>query len=122
MRRRYSAIAPEVAFCSKRCGYRFRDRLRYEENPERERERSRRYYAANREAVLARAEAKREASRPARLERKCSERGEPLEGRSRVVCSRRCADARYRRLHPEAYQDKERRKAARRRARRGDGS
>lgn len=33
----------------------------------------------------------------------CSECGELLEGRQAVVCSRRCKDARYRRLHPEEY-------------------
>ena len=48
-------------FCSDGCRYKARDRLRYERDPERERERSRRYYATHREAVLARARAKREA-------------------------------------------------------------
>ena len=39
------------------------------------------------------------------------------EDQARVVCSRQCKDARFRRLHPEAYREKARRKQARRRAR-----
>jgi endogenous inhibitor of DNA gyrase (YacG/DUF329 family) len=110
-----------TAFCSARCRYRFRDRRRYLENPEREGERSRRYFAENREAVLARAAAKRNALRGERPELRCSECESPLVGRQRVVCSRRCKDARYRRLHPEAYAAKQRRKVERRRAsRRGN--
>jgi hypothetical protein len=41
-------------FCSSKCRYRHRDRRRYELDPEGEREKSRRYYAANRERVIAR--------------------------------------------------------------------
>ena len=47
---------------------------------------------------------------------RCVECGGKFEGRpDRLVCGRRCKDARYRRLHPEAYREKQRRKAARRR-------
>lgn len=53
---------------------------------------------------------------PARLT--CSECGVAFEGRKdRLVCSRKCRDARYRRLHPDAYREKRKRKDARRRAR-----
>jgi endogenous inhibitor of DNA gyrase (YacG/DUF329 family) len=113
-----------TAFCSNRCRYRFRDRRNYVENPERERERSRRYYERHRDEVLARRRARAEELgprvRPAvvRESRFCEECGEPLEGRQAVVCSRRCKDSRYRRLHPEAFREKERRKAECRRARR----
>lgn len=49
----------------------------------------------------------------------CSEGGDPLEGRRRVICSKpKCREARFRRLHPEAYAERERRKVERRRARR----
>lgn len=41
-------------FCSDRCRYRHRDRQRYAADPEGERAKSRRYYAANRERVIAR--------------------------------------------------------------------
>jgi endogenous inhibitor of DNA gyrase (YacG/DUF329 family) len=110
-------VSPRSAFCSDRCRYRFRDRRRYAQNPETQRERARRYYAENREEVLEKAAAKR--GRPRPPERgTCSECGKPLEGRSRVVCSRRCTDARYRRLHPEAYAENERRKVERRREKR----
>ena len=47
-------------FCSDKCRYRFRDRLRYAADPEGEREKSRRCYEANREKVLARMRPKRE--------------------------------------------------------------
>jgi hypothetical protein len=49
----------------------------------------------------------------------CTECGVEFLGRpDRVVCDqRKCRDARYRRLHPEAYRAKVRRKSARRRAR-----
>ena len=100
---------PRSVFCSDKHRYAFRDRRRLAENPERERERSRRYYAANREAVLAKAAAKRGSGVRDRPELVCSECGERLEGRQRVVCSRRrCKDARFRRLHPVAYAAKER--------------
>jgi CDGSH-type Zn-finger protein len=46
-------------FCSDKCRYRRRDRLRYERDPEGARLRSKRYYAQNREQVLAKAAAKR---------------------------------------------------------------
>jgi hypothetical protein len=83
-----------------------------------DRERSKRYYAANREKVLAKAAEKR-GPQP---ERYCSEDGVPLEGRQRVVCSPRCRDARFKRLHPEAYAAKEARKIERRRRRRSESS
>lgn len=48
----------------------------------------------------------------------CTECGTKFLGRrGKLVCSRRCTDARYRRLHPEAYREAERQKHARRRAR-----
>ena len=119
----YFETVPRAAFCSDRCRYKFRDRRNHLENPEREREKSRRYYARNREAVLARRRARAEELGPrvrpnvVREPRWCSECDELLERRQTVVCSRKCKDARYRRLHPEAYREKERRKAARRRER-----
>jgi hypothetical protein len=45
-------------FCSDKCRYRHRDRLRYAADPEGEREKSRRYYKANREKVIARVTAR----------------------------------------------------------------
>ena len=54
---------------------------------------------------------------------KCSECDEVLVRRSnQVVCSRRCKDRRYRRLHPEAYRERQARKYARRRARASGGA
>lgn len=80
-----------------------------------ERQRSRDYYARNREAVLARAAARR-GPRP---ELRCSECAELLEGRQRVTCgSSRCRDRRYARLHPESYAKREAAKVVRRRAKR----
>jgi hypothetical protein len=75
---------------------------------------SRRYYAENRERILARAAAKRPAPEP----KFCSECGEKLEPPRRVVCSPRCRERRFRRLHPEAYAAREARKVERRRAKR----
>ena len=43
--------------------------------------------------------------------------GGELSGRQTAVCSRKCKDARYQRLHPEEYTAKERRKYERRRNR-----
>jgi len=62
MRRRIAgrlapSLNPEV--CSDRCRYRHRDRLRYKANPEGERAKSRRYYRANRERVIARVTARK---------------------------------------------------------------
>jgi hypothetical protein len=48
-------------FCSDRCRYRHRDRLRYAADPEGERAKSRAYYARNREAVIARVIARQKA-------------------------------------------------------------
>jgi hypothetical protein len=48
----------------------------------------------------------------------CGECGEPLPAGRRVVCSSRCRDRRYARLHPEAYEAREARKVERRRERR----
>jgi len=77
-----------------------------------DRERSRAYYAANHDAVLARAAAKRGPA-PTRF---CSECGRELAGRQRVTCgSSRCREARFKRLHPEAYAAREARKVERRR-------
>ena len=48
----------------------------------------------------------------------CVECGETFTAQaSALVCSRRCKDARYRRLHPEAERARQARKDARRRAR-----
>jgi hypothetical protein len=47
-------------FCSDKCRYRHYNRLRYERDPEGERARSRAYYVANREKVLARMKAARD--------------------------------------------------------------
>jgi hypothetical protein len=78
-------------------------------------EASRRWRAENPEYERAYNEARR--TPPAKLE--CSECGVRFEGRrGRLVCSRRCRDARYRRLHPEAYAAKRARKDKRRRERR----
>ena len=104
-----------ASYCSAKCRYKARDRARYERDPEAVRARSRAYYAANRELVLGKAAARR-AGQPAER-RACSECGELLEGRRRLVCSSRCRDRRYARLHPEALAEKLRRKRARRRAR-----
>ena len=106
---------PRSSFCSDPCRYRARERRRYEADPEAARARARAYYWANREAVLARAAAKRSAGRDFLA---CSECGGVLEGGRRVVCGERCRDARYRRLHPDAYEANERRKVERRRERR----
>jgi len=96
-------------FCSDRC----RSRARYRRYPEPIRERNRAYYWEHRGEVLAKAKLKRAEVRPP--QGCCSECGEPLVGRpNRVVCSRRCKDRRYRRLHPEANRLKLRRKRARR--------
>ena len=44
----------------------------------------------------------------------CSECGEEFYGRKdRLTCSRQCKDARYRRLHPHEYREKQRRLGAR---------
>jgi hypothetical protein len=102
-------------FCSPKCRYHFRDRRRYAEDPEREREKSRRYYAENREKVLAKTAAKR-GPRPLAF---CSECGDRLEGRRRVICgASKCRDDRFRRLHPDSYAERERQKVVRRRERR----
>jgi hypothetical protein len=80
-----------------------------------ERERKRRYYRANRKAILARAAARR-GPPPVRY---CSECGVELEGRQRVTCgSAKCREARFRRLHPESYARREAAKVDRRRERR----
>jgi hypothetical protein len=76
-------------------------------------ERGRKRYARDREEILTKAAAKR-GPRPFRF---CSECGELLEGGQRVTCgTSRCRDARFRRLHPEAYAVREARKVERRRA------
>ena len=109
-------------FCSPQHRVRFRDRRRYAEDPERERAKSRAYYAANRDVVLAKAAARRGKVRQSEP-RACSECGTVLEGRQRVVCgATRCRDARYRRLRPEAYAEREAWKVERRRERRLEGA
>jgi hypothetical protein len=62
--------------------------------------------------VLAAYHAKRASLPP----RRCSECDAELEGRRRLVCGPTCRDRRWRRLHPEAAAEKQRRKRARRRA------
>ena len=114
------ADRPRSDFCSSACSYRSRDRRRYAENAEVQRERSRRYYLEHRAEVLARAKARRAAARETPLPSTCAECGEPLEGRQRVVCGSRCRDRRYARLHPESHAERERRKVERRRARRAE--
>ena len=76
---------------------------------------SRRWYAVpeNRRKKLVAMAARRVPAPP----RFCSECDAPLASGRRVVCSRRCNDARYRRLHPEAYAAKQARKRVRRRER-----
>jgi hypothetical protein len=116
--RRYSSRPP---FCSVEHRTRLRDRRKYHEDPEGQRERSRNYYARNRENVLAKAKARAEAKRLERGEpvpSHCSECGEESPGRQRIVCSDRCGRARYRRLNPERYAEEERRKVERRTAKR----
>jgi hypothetical protein len=77
--------------------------------------RGRERYVRDRERILARAAAKR-GPQPTRH---CSECGEPLEGRARVCCGlSKCREARFRRLHPEAYAKREAAKVDRRRERR----
>ena len=52
---------------------------------------------------------------PAKL--RCVECGGDFEGRKgKLICSRRCKDRRYARLHPEELQEKQRRKYLRRKA------
>lgn len=75
------------------------------------------YYAANRETVLEKAAARRGRVPAAAVS--CSECDAPLEGRQRVMCgARRCREARFRRLNPEAYAAREAAKFVRRRERR----
>jgi hypothetical protein len=66
------------------------------------------------ERALARCYAKR-GPQPVRH---CSECGAELEGRRRLVCSERCREARFKRLHPESYAKREAAKVDRRRERR----
>jgi len=77
-------------------------------------EATRRWRAEHPERVAADNAARR---RP-RVELSCVECGAVFEGRAgQLVCGRRCKDARYRRLHPEAYRAKRARKNRRRRER-----
>jgi hypothetical protein len=101
-------------FCSSPCSNRFGDRRRYHANLEAGRARARDYYHRNREKVLARQAARREAASPSEP-RTCSECDAQLESLQRVVCSRRCAEARFKRTNPEADVERERRKVERRR-------
>jgi hypothetical protein len=80
-----------------------------------DRKRSKAYYRANRERILAQAAAKR-GPRPVRH---CSECGLELEGRRRVTCgSAKCREGRFKRLQPESYARREAAKVDRRRERR----
>ena len=81
------------------------------------RRRSRQFYARNRERILEKAAARR-GPPPVRY---CSECGSELEGRRRVVCSERCREGRFKRLHPEAYAAREARKVERREKRDSEG-
>jgi hypothetical protein len=60
---------PRSAFCCAKHRYAFRDRRRYAEDPEGQRERARRYYVEHREQVLERAAARRGKKRPPRTDR-----------------------------------------------------
>lgn len=102
-------------FCSEKHYYAFRDARRYAQNPERERERSRTYYPRNREAVLEKAAARRGRARPPERTT-CSECGDELAGRQRIICGKAsCRDRRFKRTNPEAYAERERQKVERRR-------
>jgi hypothetical protein len=77
-------------------------------------ERTREWRAANPEYLKAYNEARR--TPPTELV--CSECSEGFLGRpNKLTCSRKCKDARYRRLHPDEYQAKRQRIDARHRAR-----
>jgi endogenous inhibitor of DNA gyrase (YacG/DUF329 family) len=81
---------------------------------------SREWREANPERAAAYNAARRAAYREAHplVKVKCSECDVEFEAvTSRVVCSRRCKDRRYRRLHPVEYAAKRARKDARRRER-----
>ncbi len=80
-------------------------------------EKSREYYAENREAILEKQVARRGGRRLV-VALECSECGDPLEPPRRVVCSPRCREARFKRLHPESYAAREAAKVVRRRERR----
>jgi hypothetical protein len=73
---------------------------------------------SDREAYNARRRAAYRVAHPP-VVRRCSECGEEIVGRpDRVVCSRRCKDARYARLHPSEFAAARRRHDVRVRARR----
>lgn len=73
-------------------------------------ERTRRWRIENPEKVAAYNAARREAYREqhaAEQQRTCTECGTEFEGRSdRLVCSRKCKDRRYKRLHPVEWKAK----------------
>ena len=79
-----------------------------------DRERSKAYYRANRERILAKAAAKR-GPQPVRY---CSECEVELVPPKRVVCGPTCRERRFKRLHPESYAKREAAKVERRRQRR----
>jgi hypothetical protein len=80
-----------------------------------DRERSRAYYERNRARILE----DRASKRGPQSERFCSECQKRLEGRQRVTCgSRRCREARFRKLQPASYAERERLKVIRRKERR----
>ena len=109
---------PRSGFCTPKHWYAFRDRRRYAEDPETQRERSRAYYWANREKVLEKAAARRGAPRPPEHTH-CTECGDELTGRQRLICGKAsCRDRRFKRLHPDAYTERERQKVERRRLKR----
>lgn len=109
---------PRSGFCSLKHYYRWRDARRYAEDPDGQRERSRAYYWANREKVLEKAAAKRGKNRSPELTH-CSECGDLLEGRRRIICGKAsCRDRRFKRTNPEAYAAREAAKVERRREKR----
>jgi endogenous inhibitor of DNA gyrase (YacG/DUF329 family) len=110
-------VHPRTPFCTAKCRYRWRDRRRYAVTAEAQRERSRVYYREHRDEILEKAAAKRGRLRPPERT-SCDECGEPLPVGRRVVCSKRCGERRFKRLHPVEYAERERRKVERRRERR----
>ena len=115
--RRYS----RPPFCRSVHRTRFRDRRRDFEDPEGSGSGAGLTTRKIGETMPAKAKARAEAKRLERgepLPSHCSECGDVLPGRQRVVCSAKCGRVRHRRLNPERYAEEERRKVERRTAKR----